>query len=114
MYRNEDHEQWSLRLAECGDCGAMVNSALTGLHDKFHDAYKPSRKATYAIKHVDGSVEIQFLDGSRANASVDDNMSHIEAIRMLNATNEVLAPLYEGGETALVDNAIVEIGRDDV
>ena len=87
----------------CIKCSAFVWDKED--HDKFHDAYKPARKASFAVAHQDGHVEIQMIDGSKivANANEDGTpaMDEEAARYVMNSMNKQLAPFYEGGETAI-------------
>jgi len=89
-------------LHTCTECGALV--VRMGTHDKFHDAYKPSRRASFVSTDVDGVTTIQFLDGSVLTFTLDEEMSHEKAIYFLNESNKALAPFYEGGETAISED----------
>lgn len=83
----------------CPDCSAYVFDCEA--HDKFHDDYKPARKATFITERADGTKLMQFIDGSTI---VIDNGAEIpteSAIEFLEETNRALAPFYAGGETAL-------------
>jgi hypothetical protein len=86
----------------CQDCGSTIADGLRATHDKFHDAYKPSRKATFAIVHDDESIEIQTIDGSVMKLAKEDLIDMEKAREILYQMNEQLAPFYEGGDTALI------------
>jgi hypothetical protein len=84
----------------CNDCGSIVVDQ--DIHDKFHDAYKPSRKATFAIVHDDNSAECQMIDGTKMTFDAADLMTMEKLQAIVYQMNEQLAPFYEGGDTALI------------
>ena len=86
-------------VSQCNDCGALTTAPH--IHDKFHDDYKPSRKATFIVEHENGTKTLQFIDGSTVTIDNAESLSDDVIRGFLNDTNERLAPFYEGGETSL-------------
>ena len=104
---------WGLWSTTCNDCGALIEDGKREVHDKFHDSYKPPRRASFIVENPDHSYHVQFIDGSVADLpAVEpiDEEHHLEiwatVTELLNGTNAALAPFYEGGETSAVTTSI--------
>lgn len=83
----------------CRSCSAFVWDEE--VHDKFHDDYKPSAKASFVIHKTDESIHIQFIDGTTAELPSDSFAGPAfdkQLLAFVNDTNKRLAPFYEGGD----------------